>query len=108
MVSGEFLRGQVWEYIAGSQQYRVVIVSGDEYNGTPNAAPWALAIQRQAPSIPGYLIRLSDADPLPGASVVVPNILRCQQTGLVRSLGYLGDSTMNAVERAMRDFLALP
>ncbi len=108
MVTPDFYRGQVWEYVAGSQQYRVVLVSGDEYNAIPKAAPWGLMIQRQAPAIPDYLIELTGADPLPGATIVIPTVLRCQPTGLVRNLGFLSENTMNAVERALREFLTLP
>lgn len=108
MVTLDFYPGQVWEYVAGSQQYRVVIVSGEEYNIIPKVAPWGLLIQRQAPAIPDYLIRLTEADPIPGAAVIVPNVLRCQPTGLVRMIGYLSHDTMSAVESALREFLALP
>lgn len=108
MVTPDFCRGQVWEYVAGSQQYRVVLISGDEYNAIPKTAPWGLVIQRQAPAIPDYLIELTNADPLSGAAVVVPTVLRCQPTGLVRPLGFLSEDTMNTVERALREFLTLP
>ena len=39
MVTVAPLRGQVWEYVQGSRQYRVVIVSNDEYNEFPDAVP---------------------------------------------------------------------
>jgi hypothetical protein len=47
-------RGQIWEYVQGSRQYRILIVSNDEYNEQPSAVPWALAIERGAPASPGY------------------------------------------------------
>jgi hypothetical protein len=44
-------RGQVWEYVQGSRQYRVVIASNDEYNELPGAFPWALVLERSATDI---------------------------------------------------------
>lgn len=107
-MSLDFYRGQIWEYVAGSQQYRVLIISGDEYNAIPNVAPWGLLVQRQVPAIPDYLIKLTEADPLSGAAVIIPSVLRCQLSGLVRVVGFLTHDTMNMVERALREFLTLP
>ena len=101
-------RGEVWEYVQGSRQYRVLIVSNDEYNELPGALPWALAIERTATGIPGYLVVLSAADPLPGATVVVPRVLRCDTSALRHSLGFVTNDTINAVERGLREFLTLP
>jgi len=102
------LRGQVWEYVQGSRQYRVMIVSNDEYNELAGTVPWALAIEREAPAIPGYLVRMADDDPLPGAAVVVPRVVRCDPAALRRMLGFVGNDTLNAVERGLREFLNLP
>ena len=102
------VRGQVWEYIQGSRQYRVLIVSNDEYNEQARAMPWALVVQREAPKTAGHLIEMTDGDPLPGAVVAVPLVLRCDPTGLRRNLGFVQDDTLNTVERALRDLLALP
>jgi len=52
------LRGQVLEYVQGSRQYRIVIISGDEYNENSAAVPWGLVIDREGRGIPGYLIPL--------------------------------------------------
>jgi len=102
------LRGQVWEYTSGSRQYRVLIISSDEYNDTERAFPWALGIEREAPAVPGYLIRLSAADPLTGAAVDVTRVVRVDTTALRRVLGYVSTETLNAVERGLREFLSLP
>ena len=102
------LRGQVWEYVQGSRQYRVVIVSNDEYNVLPGAVPWGLVVDRGAPAVPGYLVRLTADDPLPGAAVLVPRILRCDRTALRHNLGFVTNESMNAVERGLREFLNLP
>ncbi len=71
-------RGQVWEYVQGSRQYRTLIVSNDEYNE------------------------------LPGAVAVIPRVLRCDIAALRRNLGFVTNNTMNAVERGLREFLNLP
>ena len=102
------IRGQVWEYVQGSRQYRVVIVSNDEYDEFPDAVPWALAIERTAPSVPGFLVKLTADDPLAGAVVVVPRVLRCDSSALRNLLGFLSNASMNAVERGLREFLNLP
>lgn len=101
-------RGQVWEYVQGSHQYRVLIISNDEYNELPGAIPWALVLQRGAPAIPGFLIELTADDPLPGAVVVVARVLRCDPTALRHNLGFVTNDTLNAVERGLREFLNLP
>ena len=101
-------RGEVWEYVQGSRQYRVVVVSNDEYNELPGAVPWALAIERGPGAIPGYLVGLRTDDPLPGATVVVPRVLRCDPSALRRNLGFVSNDTMNAIERGLREFLNLP
>jgi mRNA-degrading endonuclease toxin of MazEF toxin-antitoxin module len=101
-------RGQIWEYIQGSRQHRILIVSDNEYNESPDAVPWALVLERAAPAIPGYLVELTAEDPLPGATVVVPRVLRCDPSALRHNLGFVGNHTMNAVERGLREFLNLP
>jgi mRNA-degrading endonuclease toxin of MazEF toxin-antitoxin module len=101
-------RGQVWEYVQGSRQYRILIVSNDEFNELPGAVPWALIIERGAAGIPGYVIELLDKDPLPGAIVVVPRVIRCDPTALRHQLGFVTNATMNRVERGLREFLNLP
>jgi mRNA-degrading endonuclease toxin of MazEF toxin-antitoxin module len=108
MVTVAPLRGQVWEYVQGSRQYRVVIVSNDEYNEFPDAVPWALAVERNAPNVPGFLVGLSEDDPLAGAVVVVPRVIRCDTSALRHCLGFLSNTSMNAVERGLREFLNLP
>ena len=98
----------MWEYAQGSRQYRVLIVSNDEYNELPGAVPWALAIERTATGIPGYLVVLGDRDPLPGAGILIPRVLRCDPSALRHNLGSVTNGTINAVERGLREFLTLP
>jgi mRNA-degrading endonuclease toxin of MazEF toxin-antitoxin module len=100
-------RGEVWEYVGGSHQYRILIISSDEYNELPEAIPWALVLERDAEGIPGYLIPLSTSDPLPGAVIVIPRVFRVDPTALRRRLGEVTEPTMRAVERGLREFLNL-
>jgi hypothetical protein len=106
--AGHPVRGQVWDYTQGSHQYRILIVSNDEYNELPGAVPWALVVERTAPAIPGYLVELGEDDPLPGAVVVIPRVLRCDTTALRRCRGSVAAATLSAVERGLREFLSLP
>jgi mRNA-degrading endonuclease toxin of MazEF toxin-antitoxin module len=108
VVSGRPVRGQVWEYIQGSRQYRLLIVSSDEYNEFSGAVPWGLVVDRGAPSIPGYVVPLESDDPLPGASVLVPRVIRCDTSALRHCLGFVSNTTLNAVERGLRELLNLP
>jgi hypothetical protein len=67
-----------------------------------------LVLERSAPAIPGYLVELTAADPVPGAAVVVPRVLRCDPSALRHDRGFVTNHTMNAVERGLREFLNLP
>jgi len=42
-------RGQVWTLLRGGGQYRVLVISNDEYNRVDELAVWALAVVRAAP-----------------------------------------------------------
>ncbi|GEM_PF-1692341 len=108
MSAGTAARGEVWEYVQGSRQYRILIISNDAYNELPGAVPWALVLERGAAGIPGYLVELVATDPLPGAMVVIPRVLRCDAAALRHKLGFVTNETMNAVERGLREFLNLP
>jgi mRNA-degrading endonuclease toxin of MazEF toxin-antitoxin module len=99
-------RGEVWEYIVGSQQYRVLVISNDEWNDQPGVSPWGLFIARTGPQ--ALAVRLTDSDPLPGAVVHIPKVFRVDPSGLRTNLGHASHDTMNAIEEALRDFLALP
>lgn len=108
MTGGTAQRGQVWEYIQGSRQYRVLIVSNDEYNELPGVVPWALTVERGGRGVPGFVVQLTDDDPLPGATVVIPRVIRCDASALRRNLGFVSNGTMNTIERGLREFLNLP
>lgn len=102
-------RGQVWEYVVGSRQIRILIISGDEYNDDPRISPWALRVQRDVPrDSSGLLVKLGAEDPLTGAIVAIPSVVRIDPSGLRTNFGFVGQSTMDAVEGGLRDFLALP
>lgn len=102
------MRGQIWEHVRGSRQYRVLIVSNDEYNELAGATPWAVTVERGGVGIPGYAVPLGDDDPLPAAVAVIPHVLRCDTTALRRCLGAVTADTLNRVDRGLREFLNLP
>jgi mRNA-degrading endonuclease toxin of MazEF toxin-antitoxin module len=103
-------RGQVWSYVQGSRKYRVLIISNGEYNAAPGIGPWALRIDRESTVAAeiGLLVVLGQEDPLPGAGVHIPAVLRLDRSALRENLGQLSHATMEAVEAELRDFLALP
>lgn len=101
------IRGQIWAYIQGSRQYRILIISNDEFNGVDGVFPWGLRISRDAPD-GGLIVRLDLGDPLPGAAVDVTAVVRVDRAALRENLGFVAPSTLNAVETALRDFLNLP
>lgn len=95
-------RSQIWEYVLGSRQFRVLIISTDEYNEQPGAYPWALVIEREAPSVPGYVVELPG-----GSAVIIPRVVRVDPSALRYLVGLIGDERMTAVERGLRDFIGL-
>lgn len=101
-------RGQVWSYLAGSRQLRVLIVSNDEFNEAPDVQPWAVIIERSARPASTVAVPLAAGDPLAGATVLIPLVLRLTKTGLRENLGFVSNDTMNAVEYGLREFLVLP
>lgn len=102
-------RGQIWEYVVGSRQLRVLIVSAGEYNALEHSRPWAVAVVRDtSAAVPGYLVPLTGTDPLSGAWVEVPLIMRVDPTALRRNFGFVGETTMAGVEYAIRELMELP
>lgn len=105
-------RGELWEYVIGSQQYRALIISNDEYNEHPDMRPWGLIVSRLK-AAPGdaapLFVSLGPGDPgEAGAVVQIPAIVRLDRTALRHNLGFVTNATLNAVERGLREFLALP
>jgi len=37
-------RGQIWTVLRGGSQYRVLVISNDEYNDVAELAVWALTV----------------------------------------------------------------
>jgi hypothetical protein len=101
-------RGQIWQYTAGSQQYRVLILSGEDFNSITDAQPWAVIIRRTAAALSDYLIPLGPDDPLTGAAVEIPRVMRCDPSALRTLVGYVSAPTMRLVEHAVRELLELP
>jgi mRNA interferase MazF len=51
-------RGQVWTLLRGARQYRVLVISNDEYNDVTELAVWALVVSRDVPHPNHLAIRL--------------------------------------------------
>lgn len=102
-------RGQVWTLLQGSNQYRVLIISNDEYNYVEDLPVCALAIQRETPPAGHLTVDLQGGDPYAGAKIRIHSFVKINdRTALKESHGFISPDTMAAVERAVRDFLELP
>jgi mRNA interferase MazF len=102
-------RGQVWTLLRGGSQYRVLIVSNDEYNAVEELAVWALVVARDLPHPNQLAVRLGAADPFSGAFVKIHNVVQLlDRTALRDNHGFVSQATMNEVEEALREFLDLP
>lgn len=102
-------RGQIWTLLRGGSQYRVLVISNDEYNGVNELAIWALTVVREAPHPNQLVVRLAEADPLAGAFVRIHSVVQIlDRTALRDCHGFVSHHTMNMVEAALREFLELP
>jgi mRNA interferase MazF len=102
-------RGQIWTLLRGGSQYRVVVISNDEYNGVDELAIWALVVARDVPHENQLAVRLGPEDPLPGAYVKIHAVVQViDRTALRDNHGFVSHPTMNALEEALREFLELP
>jgi mRNA-degrading endonuclease toxin of MazEF toxin-antitoxin module len=102
-------RGQIWTLLRGGSQYRVLIISNDEYNEVEELAVWALVVARDLPHPNQLAVRLSADDPQPGAFVKIHAVVQIlDRTALRDTSGFVSHTTMTAVEEALREFLELP
>jgi mRNA-degrading endonuclease toxin of MazEF toxin-antitoxin module len=102
-------RGQIWTLLRGGGQYRVLIISNDEYNGVEELAIWALVVARDVPQANQLAVRLTDEDPLGGAFVKIHGVVQIpDRTALRDNLGFVSRGTMSEIENALREFLELP
>ena len=102
-------RGQVWTLSRGGSQYRVLIISNDEYNQVEELAIWALVVARDVPHPNHLAVRLSADDPLSGAFIKIHAVVQVLDRAALRdNAGFVSHATMTAVEEALRDFLELP
>jgi len=100
-------RGQVRDYVVGSRQVRVLVISSDNY---PYPAPWGLLVSppRSDHETPGrLLVRLRPDDPRAGEEVSIPAVLRIDESAVRTDCGFITNETMNDVERGLRAFLEL-
>ena len=102
-------RGQIWTLLRGGSQYRVLVISNDEYNSVDELAIWALTVVREVPHPNQLVVRLTKGDPLAGAFVRIHSVVQIlDRTALRDNHGFVSHDTMNLVEAALRDFLELP
>ena len=102
-------RGQIWTLLRGGHQYRVLVISNDEYNSVLELAIWALVVARDVPHPNQLAVQLGDGDPLRGAFVKIHGVVQIlDRTALRDSHGFVSHATMNEVEHALREFLELP
>lgn len=102
-------RGQVWTLLRGGSQYRVLVVSNDEYNEVAELAIWALVVSRDVPHPNQLAVRLGSEDPLSGAFVKVHGVVQIlDREGLRSNHGFVSHTTMNEIEEKLREFLELP
>jgi mRNA-degrading endonuclease toxin of MazEF toxin-antitoxin module len=102
-------RGQLWTLLRGANQYRVLVISNDEYNSVEELAIWALTVAREVPHPNHLAVRLGQADPLAGAFVRIHSVVQIlDRTALRDNHGFVSHDTMNRIEEALREFLELP
>lgn len=102
-------RGQIWTLLRGGSQYRVLIVSNDEYNSVEELAVWALVLSRDVPHPNQLAVRMGAEDPYAGAFVKIHAVVQIRdRTALRDNQGFVSHTTMNAVEEGLREFLELP
>ncbi len=102
-------RGQIWTLLRGGSQYRVLVISNDEYNSVDELAIWALTVARDVPHPNQLAVPLTEADPLAGAFVRIHSVVQIlDRTALRDNHGYVSHATMSLIEVALREFLELP
>jgi mRNA interferase MazF len=102
-------RGQIWTLLRGGSQYRVLVISNDEYNGVGELAIWALVVARDVPYPNQLAVRLGTGDPLSGAFVKIHGVVQIlDRTALRDNHGFVSHQTMTAIEDGLREFLELP
>jgi mRNA interferase MazF len=102
-------RGQIWTLLRGGGQYRVLVISNDEYNSVEELAIWALTVVRDVPHPNQLAVLLNEADPLAGAFVRIHSVVQILDRSALRdNHGFVSHDTMNAIEAALREFLELP
>jgi mRNA interferase MazF len=102
-------RGQIWTLLRGGSQYRVLVISNDEYNSVEELAAWAITVVRDVPHPNQLAVRLDEADPLAGAFVRIHSVVQILDRSALRdNHGFVSHDTMSAIEVAVREFLELP
>lgn len=98
-------RGQIRDYVVGSRQLRLLVVSSDEY-----PRRWGLVVSSRGEDSRGVgrlVVTLRPGDPRAGEVIHIPQVLRIDETAIRTDHGYVTNETMNAVEDGLRAFLEL-
>jgi len=102
-------RGQICTLLRGGSQYRVLVISNDEYNEVQELAIWALVVARDVPHPNQLAVRLGAGDPLRGSFVKIHGVVQILDRDALREThGFVSHETMAAVEDGLREFLELP
>jgi mRNA interferase MazF len=102
-------RGEIWTIGNRTDlRYRVLVLSGDNYNERKNASPYCAPIVRQrgATELPPYAVPLSEQDPITGV-VVVNRMRRLPAAVGAERLGMVTGASMVRLTEAMRELFEL-
>jgi len=94
---GVVRQGEVYDYEAGGQRYRVLVVSADAHNEV--RTPWVVPVRRGSMDAPPYLVALVDADPV-GGTADLDRLDRAPVSGA--PVGIVTGATMQRVREALR------
>lgn len=98
-------RGSVWDYVVGSRQLRVVIVSANRYN--PGRALCAPVLQHgNVPAPTTIMVALGEGDPVAGL-VNLAMIRNVVPEAVREHRGQLAPITLRQVDQALRTYLDL-
>ncbi|MGK5681711.1 type II toxin-antitoxin system PemK/MazF family toxin [Actinoplanes sp. URMC 104] len=102
-------RGEIWTIGERTDlRYRVLVLSGDEYNERKNASPFCAPIVRQrgVTELPPYAVPLTEQDPITGV-VVVNRMRRLPAEIGAERIGMVTGASMARLTEAMRALFEL-
>jgi mRNA interferase MazF len=102
-------RGEIWTIGSRTDlRYRVLVLSGDDFNERKNAAPFCAPIVRQrgATELPPYAVALTEQDPITGV-VVVNRMRRLPASTGAERIGMATGASMVRLAEAVRELFEL-